>query len=105
MNAPKTYRNKPVEVQAMRLQWSTWSEMCDFAGVAPDGPRGCYIDAEGSKTESATDTIGLTIPTLEGETLAREGDWVIRGVKGEVYPIKDEIFRENYEAVAREANR
>ena len=39
------------------------------------------------------------IDTLEGGHIVCPGDWVITGVKGEVYPIKDEIFRETYEVV------
>lgn len=42
---------------------------------------------------------GLEIKTLEGTMRAAVGDWIIKGVKGELYPIKDEIFRETYEAV------
>lgn len=42
-------------------------------------------------------TIG--IETLEGVMRADLDDWIIKGVKGELYPIKDEIFRETYEAV------
>lgn len=37
--------------------------------------------------------VAIIIPTLEGEMRAEFGDWIIRGVKGEFYPIKDEIFR------------
>lgn len=39
------------------------------------------------------------IHTLEGIMTANPGDWIITGVKGEQYPIKDEIFRETYERV------
>ena len=41
----------------------------------------------------------LFISTLEGEMRADPGDWIIRGVKGEVYPCKPDIFEETYEAV------
>jgi len=41
----------------------------------------------------------LLIPTLEGTLYAKEGDWIIRGVKGEIYPCKDDIFRATYEPV------
>ena len=39
----------------------------------------------------------LTVKTLEGEMVAEDGDWLIRGTQGEVYPCKDAIFREVYE--------
>jgi hypothetical protein len=38
----------------------------------------------------------LEIPTLEGTMLANEGDWIIRGVRGEFYPCKPHIFDETY---------
>jgi hypothetical protein len=41
----------------------------------------------------------LLVRTLEGLLTARSGDWIIRGVEGEVYPCKDAIFRKTYEAV------
>lgn len=39
----------------------------------------------------------LNIPTLEGWHCASKGDWIIKGVKGELYPCKPEIFEETYE--------
>jgi hypothetical protein len=43
--------------------------------------------------------VGLVIPTLEGNMLAVENDYVIKGVHGEFYPCKPDIFKETYEAV------
>lgn len=43
----------------------------------------------------------LVIPTLEGDMRADAGDWIIRGVKGEFYPCKPDIFEATYEAVPR----
>lgn len=105
------YRKKPVVIEAVQLLWSTWSEMCDHAGVGhlSDGkPSGCYIDpTTGQSTgqkflKSKPDgeaELGLSIPTLEGLMTARENEWVIRGVKGELYPCKPDIFKATYEAV------
>ena len=44
------------------------------------------------------------IKTLEGDHKVSDGDWIIRGVKGELYPIKDEIFRMTYEPVISDGN-
>lgn len=41
----------------------------------------------------------MIIETLDGQMIAGMGDWIIRGIKGEVYPCKDDIFRETYEEV------
>lgn len=79
----------------MQLQWETWSEMCEFAdvgGLANGKPEGCTL--EGGE-------IGLHIPTLEGLRLAKQGEWVIRGVKGELYPCKPDVFEATYEPVER----
>jgi hypothetical protein len=42
----------------------------------------------------------LIIPTLEGDHEAKPGDWIIQGVKGELYPCKPDIFAATYEEVA-----
>jgi hypothetical protein len=43
---------------------------------------------------------GIVIPTLEGDHLASPGDWIIRGIKGEYYPCKPDIFDATYEPVS-----
>jgi len=101
------YRKKPVVIEAVQLLWSTWDEVCEFADVGKltDGkPEGCYISGDGLATENHPGVdeiakIGLHIPTLEGLHLAREGDWIIKGVRGELYPCKPDIFEATYEAV------
>jgi hypothetical protein len=98
------YRKKPVVIDALQLRWDTWQEMCDFAGVGnlSDGkPQGCYIDEYGQPSEhpSSNHEMGMTIPTLEGLHIARQNDWIIRGIKGELYPCKPDIFEATYEAV------
>jgi hypothetical protein len=97
------YRKKPVEIEAVQLRWDTWGEMCEFAGIGKleDGkPEGCYIDGDGNATADSTDVIGLQIPTKEGLMLGRQDDWIIRGVQGELYPCKPDIFEATYEVVA-----
>ena len=107
------FRKKPVEIEAVQLRWDTWSEMCEHAGV--DGkPEGCYLDMQGNASDVPVEPkgrpwetgeigrmarIGMKIPTLEGLMVAREGDWVIRGVKGELYPCKPDIFEATYDQV------
>lgn len=44
----------------------------------------------------------ITIKTLEGDMRANLGDWIIKGVKGELYPCKPDIFTATYEPVASE---
>ena len=95
------YRKKPVVVEAVQLKWDTWEEICEHAGVGHlrDGkPEGCYVGPDGKQTADSTGRIGLLIPTLEGVMLGIEGDYIIRGVKGELYPCKPDIFQATYEA-------
>ena len=90
----KKYRKKPVVIEAVQLRWDTWDEMCEFANVGrlednrPSGIKGLPNNA-----------IGLNIPTLEGLMVANENDWIIKGVNGEFYPIKNDIFLKTYEKV------
>ena len=44
----------------------------------------------------------LIVQTLEGDMKAGRGDWLIKGVHGELYPCKDDIFRQTYEPVDKE---
>ena len=93
------FRKKPVVIEAVQLRWDTWQEMCDHAKVGrlEDGkPEGFWPDGVG------TGRIGMNIPTLEGLMQAHEGDWIIRGVKGELYPCKPDIFALTYEPVGAE---
>lgn len=74
------YRKKPVVVEAVRWTGENVQE----------------IGAFDSRIEIA-EADRLAIPTLEGEMRADPGDWIIRGVKGEVYPCKPDIFAATYD--------
>lgn len=86
------YRKKPVIVEAIQLSWGNWSKICDFITLpwGENGVHGIYSD----KNETMT---GLVIPTLEGDMIANEGDYIIKGVQGEFYPCKPDIFEKTYE--------
>ena len=95
------FRKKPVVIEAVQLLWSTWSEMCEHAGVGRlvDGrPEGCAVGPDNQLvSENGDGRIALAIPTLEGLMVSVEGDWIIKGVKGELYPCKPDIFEATYE--------
>jgi len=84
------FRKKPVVIEAVQLRWDTWSEMCVHANV------GKLTDGKPEGQQNG-EKIGLAIPTLEGLMMANENDWIIKGVKGELYPCKPDIFEETYE--------
>lgn len=97
------FRKKPVVIEAVQLRWDTWMEMCDHAGVGRliDGrPEGCYLGPDGQPREGHEheDRMGLLLPTLEGLMIGTQDDWIIKGVKGELYPVKPDIFEQTYEA-------
>lgn len=95
------FRSKPKIIEAMQLRWDNWSEMCDFAGV------GYLADGkpQGFNPNGDSKLLGLRIPTLEGTMEAHEMDWIIRGIKGELYPCKPDIFAASYEPIEETATR
>ena len=85
----KQYKKKPVVIEAMIFNTDTWEALLEFT-------KGCacdlrYYDQEGPAT--------CTIPTLEGPHIATEGDYIIKGIKGEFYPCKPDIFMQTYDEV------
>lgn len=89
MSTVQRFRKKPVEIEAM--QWDGTPE-----GATPIID---WVLASGERSARFHDIGILHVDTLEGTMRARAGDWIIRGVQGEFYPIKDAIFRETYEPV------
>lgn len=83
------YRKKPVVIEAFEFK--------GHSNLDPGVPE-WFVDAVLNGTVIASPT-HLTIKTLEGDHRADVGDFIIRGVKGEVYPCKPDIFAMTYEAV------
>lgn len=77
------FRKKPVVIEARQWTCRNFPEMVEFAG---------------DKVERMIGT-GLWVHTLEGGLAASPNDWIIKGVKGEFYPCKPDIFAATYEAV------
>jgi hypothetical protein len=86
------YRKKPVVIEAMQFDgsWQAAKPILDWMepGWPIDLPHARWSDRDGGL---------MHIPTLEGEMTASAGDMVIRGVKGEFYPCKPDIFAATYE--------
>lgn len=84
------FRKKPVVIEAIRFQGrESYDEMGKAWGVVEFVGGTSYFE----------DTNDLKIFTLEGDLKANLGDWIIKGVKGEFYPCKPDIFAATYEAV------
>ena len=86
MTKPARFRKKPVVIEAMKVLRENLTEVRKWVGVAPLYDR----DYE---------AVYLIIPTLEGDHRANEGDWIVKGIKGEFYPCKPDIFEATYEPV------
>lgn len=80
----KKYRKKPVVIEA--IQWNG-SNVFEIWNDFEDIP--IRLKEEGT----------LLISTLEGDHIASIGDYIIKGIKGEFYPCKPDIFEETYEEV------
>ena len=90
---PKRYRKKPVEIEAMQGRAYT-----DFARIVT------WINENGGDAVAKQVDPGpayMEITTLEGVMRADVGDWVIKGIQGEFYPCKPDIFEATYEPVTQ----
>lgn len=88
---PMKFRQKPVVIEAQELTPESSSEVARWCGGR--------VIKEAKASDPSDVYVGLDIPTLEGVMRANAGDWIIRGVNGEFYPCRDDIFRQTYEAV------
>jgi hypothetical protein len=97
------WRKKPVVIEAVQLNWKNWNEVCDFMGgiISKENPARSVDTFSDNCGEVAGPYIELTVPTLEGNHTAKHGDFIIKGVKGEFYPCKPDIFEATYEPVGQ----
>lgn len=84
------FRKKPVVIEAMHFSTDNDSGECINSITS-------WIACNGSPARN--DKTLIYIQTLEGEMTARQGDWIINGLKGEFYPCKPDIFEATYEPV------
>ena len=98
------YRKLPVEIEAVQwpvkaqLDRGSYETACRIAAIHR------WVQSNGGITEVVPaefpEDIHVVIVTLEGKMRIDPGDWIIRGVKGEFYPCKPDIFDATYELVA-----
>lgn len=81
------YRKKPVVIEAMQWTGDNRKEIFDFCSMS-------YINYE-----IGSDVPTLKIQTLEGPMTASIGDYIIKGIQGEFYPCKPDIFLQTYDKV------
>ncbi len=86
----KRYRKKPVEVEAVQFKDDA-DVLCELSA---------FIDNQDLRVNYADpENPVLKIETLEGVMKASVGDYIIKGVNGEFYPCKPDIFQKTYEEV------
>jgi hypothetical protein len=92
-------RKKPVVIDA--VQWTGYNHREMYNFLTNNICKDKYMTAEGENfyIDHSKVVGGLIIKTLEGEHIASCGDYILKGVRGEFYPCKKEIFEETYEIV------
>ena len=81
------YRKKPVVIEA--VQWNGANHLITET----------FMKGSGATIDYSQSKLGvIQIPALEGVMTAQAGDWIIKGVQGEFYPCKPDIFEQTYEA-------
>jgi len=81
------YVKKPIPVEAVQWTGDNRKDIWDFCSLS-------YFNYN-----IETDKLELFIQTLEGPMSANVGDYIIKGVKGEFYPCKEDIFNETYDQI------
>lgn len=86
----KQYKKKPVVIEAVQFTRNNWDELVAFTnGKATSFNKSLILD----------DKYICNINTLEGIMVATEGDYIIKGIRGEFYPCKPDIFYKTYDEV------
>ena len=97
------FRKKPVIIEAVQFEsvsfagHGLYTINFDTVAVLPKWLRDATMD--GNIVPDIVEEGGLIVQTLEGRHIASPGDWIIRGVEGELYPCKPNIFAQTYEPV------
>lgn len=91
MNAVGKFRKRPVIIEAMQYTGANGEAVANWCGGR--------VRSEGKSSDPSDVARWLDIPTLEGVMRATRGDWIVKGVAGEFYPCKPDIFAATYEPV------
>lgn len=88
------FRKKPVVIEAIQWAGDNLREVIEFTGRHESAKEWSW-----AHFEEVVANNGLKIFTLEGSLKASVGDWIIKGIQGEIYPCKSEIFEATYDRV------
>ena len=89
------YRKKPVIIKAIRWTGINLEEIKEFVGES------LIYDIQDSAWQcgKGIPSVDMKIKTLEGDMVITKGDYIIKGVNGEFYPCKPDIFEKTYEII------
>lgn len=90
------YRKKPLVIEAVQWTGLNLEEVKAFAEDSLD----IEIFDVGWRSGVVSPSAKITIHTLEGDMIVDSGDYIIKGINGEIYPCKPDIFNKTYEEVA-----
>ena len=89
------YRKKPVVIEAVQWNGLNLEEIKEFVGDSL-----IYEISDAAwKVGKGAPAVSMGIKTLEGTHICSKGDYIIKGVQGEFYPCKPDIFEQTYERV------
>lgn len=94
------YRKKPIVIDAVQWDGKNLNEIKDFAGKNVEFAWMWQMD-----DDVPHDYLCLIIHTLEGDMRASEGDYIIRGINGEYYACKPDVFEKTYEKVKEDKSK
>ena len=91
------YRTKPCEIEATQWNGKNLEEIKDFVGNSL-----IYNICDTAwEVRKGRPFVSMKIKTLEGDMEATIGDYIIKGLRGEFYPCKPDIFEKKYEIIKR----
>lgn len=94
MDNIKLYRKKPVVIEAFKLIATD-----DVMDILMNAPSWLHCEHVVGFVPKESDWYHLRIITLEGTMIAEPNDYIIKGIKGEIYPCKPDIFEATYEEI------
>jgi hypothetical protein len=95
--AARQWRKKPVVIEAVKVPMREYADSPMVFDDLPEWLEKAVADGTITATFKSEDYWYFEIKTLEGTMTATPGDWIIRGVKGELYPCRADIFAATYE--------
>lgn len=100
----KRYKTKPCEIEALEYTGNNLKEVLAFMGKVNIDylPKSNIEEEKWYEYCSDIRENGLYINTLEGDMLASIGDYIIKGLRGEFYPCKPDVFNKKYENKTQE---